>query len=95
MIGVDYELFWTLNPKSLSAFIKAFSLKQKYDDAMAWQAGMYIKLAIASSLGKDNKYPKKPFLENESEQKPMSQEEIKRRFMIHAQLINSKFRKED
>lgn len=93
MIGVDYDLFWTLNPKSLSPFIKAFSLRQKYDDAMAWQAGVYVRMAIASSFSKDVKYPNKPLMDK-AEPKQMSADEIKRRFVAHAKLINSTLGKE-
>ena len=93
MIGVDYELFWTLNPKSLSPFVKAFNLKQRYDDAMAWSNGAYVRMAIASSLSKNVKYPSKPLM-SKGEDKPMTSEEIKRRVMAHAQIINQKFKKE-
>lgn len=96
MMGVDYELFWTLNPKSLSPFIKAFSLKQKYDDATAWRNGLYIRLAVASCFNKSAKYPTKPMSHNgEDENRPMTAEEIKSRMMATANRINSQLRKED
>lgn len=97
MIGVDYDLFWTLNPKSLSPFVKAFSLKQKYDDATAWRTGMYIRLAIASSMDKNSKYPSKPMLEEGSvkQSNTMTAEQIKNKMMARAKLINSRFGKED
>jgi hypothetical protein len=97
MIGVDYDLFWTLNPKSLSPFVKAFSLKQKYDDAIAWSQGIYIRMAIGSCLSKNTKYPEKPMMADKVKiepPKPMTMEEIKRRFMAHANDINVKFGKE-
>jgi len=40
MIGVEYDLFWRLNPKSLTPFVKAFSMKAKYEDSLAWTMGM-------------------------------------------------------
>ena len=89
MIGVDYDLFWTLNPKSLSPFIKAFKLKQKQADVQNYNLGLYIRMAIASCMDKNSKYPNKPLMDKHDE--PMSAEEIKRRFMAHAQLINQKF----
>lgn len=95
MMGVDYDLFWTLNPKSLQPFIKAFELKQKNNDTMAWQFGQYVRMAIASVLSKDGKYPQKPILsKDEVVAKQMSAEEIKARFMAHAQRINARFGKE-
>ena len=94
MMGVDYELFWTLNPKSLSAFIKAFDLKKKYDDSLAWQHGYYVRMAIGSAMSKETKYPKEPvFFKDTSKQEDaqMSSEEMKRRFLAHAQRINASF----
>jgi len=92
MIGVDYDLFWTLNPKSLSPFTKAFSLKQDYDNTVAWSQGLYIRLAIASCLDGKVKYPNKPLNRGSSE--PMSTEEIKRRMLAQMALVNERFRKE-
>jgi len=94
MIGVDYDLFWVLNPKSLSPFIKAFRLKQEYDDVVSWRNGMYIKLAITSSFNKNSKYPEHPLL-SKPKIKEESQEVIMDRFLRHMNLINSKFRKEE
>ena len=93
MIGVDYDLFWKLNPKSLIPFTKAFSLRQKYDDTIAWQNGLYIKMAIASSFNKQAKYPDHP-MTVERVEREMPQEEIKRRFMRQMELINAQKRSE-
>lgn len=93
MIGVDYDLFWTLNPKSLSPFVKAFSLKEDYDNTLAWSQGLYIRMAIASCLDKKSKYPEKP-LGRKKKDEPMSTEEIKARMMAQMGLINQRFRKE-
>jgi hypothetical protein len=90
MIGVDYDLFWELNPKSLEPFIKAFQLKQRYEDAMNWNLGNYFRMAIASSMSKNAKYPNKPMLENKESKQHMSPEEIKKRFMAHAELLNAR-----
>lgn len=87
MIGVDYDLFWTLNPKSLSPFVKAFDLKQKYDDRLAWQTGAYIRYAIASVLSKGNAYPQEPF-SSKGVQREMTPEEIKEKMMRNAEIIN-------
>lgn len=97
MIGVDYELFWELNPKTLAPFIKAFSLKQKYDDTVAWQHGYYVLSAIACSFGKNKKYPDAPVFSKEviNEDSEKRAQILKQRFMKHAQLLNSKFGKDD
>ncbi len=97
MIGVDYDLFWTLNPKSLEPFIKAFSMKTDYEDIMAWRQGMYIQRAIASALSKDSPYPKEPMFTSKDlkeEDEVARQRLIKERFMNHMTAINRKFEKE-
>lgn len=95
MIGVDYDLFWTLNPRSLSPFVKAFDLKQKYDDGVAWQHGVYVQQAIASCLNKSSKYPTKPMMSKTTYREvPMSAEQIKARVMAQMNVINSKLGKE-
>lgn len=88
MIGVDYDLFWTLNPKSLSPFIKAFELKQDYDDELAWRLGAYVKVAITSSLG-DSNYPEQPFSKKRTK-KYMTPDEIKEKMMVNAEIINAR-----
>lgn len=93
MMGVEYDLFWELDPKSLSPFVKAFSLKTRYDDTMAWQQGIYIRMAIASCLDKNVKYPKKPMIaEKVTKTKSVDNEQIKFNFLNHAQLLNKKFK---
>jgi hypothetical protein len=92
LIGVDYDLFWTLNPKSLQPFHRAFILKQKYDDTVSWQLGNYIRIAIASSFNKSAKYPDRPATSMSSGEATM--EEIKERFLRKAKMINKSFGKE-
>ena len=92
MMGVDYDLFWTLNPKTLSPFIKAFSLKQRYDDFLAWQHGKYVTMAIGSSLSKEIKYPTKPFL-TQAEVDPT--QDMKQRILARVEVLNSRFNKEE
>lgn len=93
MIGVDYELFWTLNPKSLSPFIKAFSLRMKYDDKVAWQHGIYVKLAIASSFNKNSKYPTSPSMSSIPvvETEKDKQNKIKEKMFQQMSLLNLRF----
>lgn len=93
MIGIDYDLFWSLNPKSLAPFVKAFSLKQKENDRNMWIQGLYIRMAVASSLSTKCKYPQEAFM-SQKENKELDMLVIKDRFMKHANLLNSRFRKE-
>ena len=88
MIGVDYDLFWKLNPKSLAPFVKAIKLRQEYDDSVAWQTGLYVKMAIASSFNKQSKYPERP-MTAKAKVVEMPQEVIKDRFLRAMEAINA------
>lgn len=96
MMGVNYELFWTLNPKTIVPFTKAFYLSQQHKDEADWRLGQYIRGSIASVLNKNAKYPSKPFLADFDpfETEETRRKKIKQRFMAHATLLNQKFRKE-
>jgi hypothetical protein len=95
MIGVDYDLFWTLNPKSMKPFVKAFELKQQHENQIAWLQGMYIRLAIISAFNKESKYPNKPLTDEKKKAKPKLSpaEEIKQKMFRQMQIINSRFEK--
>lgn len=95
MIGVDYDLFWTLNPKSMKPFVKAFELKQEHENQIAWLQGMYIRLAIISAFNKESKYPNKPLTDEKKKAKPKLSpaEEIKQKMFRQMQIINSRFEK--
>lgn len=91
MIGVDYDLFWTLNPKSLIPFVEAFKLKQQMQDVFAWEIGAYVRDAIASNFSKTHKYPHQPH-SMDLKAKEMPQEIIKERFLRDVSKINKKFK---
>ena len=55
--GVDYKLFWHLNPRKLTPFRKAY---EKDTDFKAWLHGNYVAEAIACCFGKDHEYPSMP-----------------------------------
>lgn len=97
MMGVDYELFWSLDPKSLSPFVKAFSMKKEQEDAMMWQHGLYVRMAVLSSLDKNVKYPKKPMMAEQMAEKretpEQRQKRLKEKFLAHVTLINAKIKK--
>lgn len=100
MIGVGYDLFWTLNPKSLQPFIRAFELSQRNNDMLAWRSGMYIKLAIGSTISDKIKYPNHPFsvdndIEiNEEEKSNKKMKKIKQTMMERMLVLNSRFKKD-
>lgn len=93
-IGVDYGLFWELNPKSLEPFVKAFSLSQENIDRNNWLQGMYIKMAIVSSMDKKTNYPTKPFSEKASKKLSPREHmlEIRDKVLRTANVINSNFK---
>lgn len=92
-MGVDYDLFWTLNPKSLAPFTRAFELKRKIKDREMWQHGIYIQHAIASAFNKHSRYPSKPFLDDTPE-RTMTPQEIKERVLVQMEIINMRFNRE-
>ena len=65
--GIDYKLFWHLNPTKMKPFRKAYEEKCKQDDFNAWNTGRYVMEAIASCFGKHT-YTEQPYtLKNEVE----------------------------
>lgn len=78
---MGYELFFKLNPKKLNPFVKAQESKVKYEyeriDYEAWLNGLYVRLATASVLSKDVKYPNKPLFLSEKDQLEGQQENSK------------------
>ena len=65
MIGIDYNLFWTLNPTKIKPFIRAFNLKQEREqlqlDTLAWNIGGYVISVVNAVLsGGKETYPQKP-----------------------------------
>lgn len=70
-IGVEYELFWSLNPKKLRPFVKAYenTLKQRtlQSNYAAWISGIYATYAIASAMSEHTEYPEKPLALYENE----------------------------
>lgn len=96
MMGVEYDLFWTLTPKSLEPFFKAFELKQNNDDLIAWQHGVYIQMAVASLLDSKMEYPNEPMsMKKVKIETPQSRmEKIKETMMERMAIVNSQFEKE-
>ena len=73
-IGVDYSIFWKLNPKKLEAF--------------AWLSGMYFGEMASSLLSKKHRYPKAPHpLEPPTEQQRF--ERAKNKMLSWANKVNA------
>lgn len=95
-IGVDYSIFWTLNPKKLESFAKAFKQKTEFEfkrkkeeiNFSAWLNGIYFGEAVSALFNKRCKYPKEPFpLEPPTEESKFV--EMKSAMTIWAKKVNS------
>ena len=78
-IGVDYDLFWSLNPRKLQPFVNSFKMKQEikteYINYHTWLQGIYFGRALVAILDKNQEYFKEPIdFQKIKEQK--SQEEL-------------------
>ena len=78
LIGLDLHYFWTLNPKQFAKHVKVFNEKEqerlKEKDLFNFMLGKY----IAFAFNDPKKYPSKPFLENDTDLKPMTDEEMEK-----------------
>ena len=67
-MGVEYSLFYTLNPNKLKPFVKAYELQQQLElDKIyleTWLSGHYVTLAISTALG--GEYPEQPITVEET-----------------------------
>ena len=84
-IGVDYKLFWHLNPKKLKAFYKADEITIKRRDAEMWSMGQYILSAVSVATdhclnGKKAKsqYIKEPLMRSQNRNNELSEEELQK-----------------
>lgn len=94
MIGVDYDVFWGLDPKTLEPFTKAFRLKMELQDSTNYQLGAYVRLAILSSMEKKVKYPKAPiFTERKKNSNTMTAEEIRNKMMQTMKTMNRRLKR--
>ena len=77
-IGLDLHYFWSLNPKQWAKHIKAYTEKEqarlKEVDTFNYLLGKY----IAFAFNDPKKYPSKPFLENNTDLKPMTDEDMEK-----------------
>ena len=77
-IGLDLHYYWSLNPKQYAKHIEVFNKKEqlrlKEADLLNFMLGKY----IAYAFNDPKKYPSKPFLENDTDLKPMTDEEMEK-----------------
>lgn len=89
-MGVSYEQFWELTPRSLNVIVEGYKLRRKVVDEQNWLLGGYVFQAVSVALGnsfrKKNQKAKsyfeqldKPFLNNIGDNVEMSEEEKQRK----------------
>lgn len=77
-IGLDLHYFWSLNPKQWAKHVNVFNenekrrLKEK--DLFNYMLGKYIGYAFNDP----KHYPSKPFTDKDTENKPMTDEEMEK-----------------
>jgi hypothetical protein len=78
MVGLDLHYFWSLNPKQWAKHIEVFNKKEqrrlREADALNHLLGKY----IAFAFNDPKKYPSKPFTDQNTDLKPMTDEEMER-----------------
>ena len=77
-MGLDLHYFWSLNPKQYIKHVRAYNEKQKQRikemDELNYMLGKY----IAYAFNDPKHYPSKPFMDNNTELKPMTDEEMEK-----------------
>lgn len=92
-IGVEYSLFYSLNPVKIGYFIEAYVQKQEVElDKIyleTWLSGQYILAALGTVLGESD-YPKEP-LTVEQTKKEEQQEAVEEKIKIKNEVDAIKF----
>lgn len=92
---MPYELYWDGRPELVIPYRRADILRQKRENNNAWLQGVYIRMAVASTLDKKSKYPKQPFEINAPQEKRRAgltskQERAKAAMAAFAERFNQK-----
>ena len=78
LIGLDLHYFWSLNPKQYAKHVETFNKKEQLRlqeiDMFNFMLGKY----IAYAFNDPKKYPSKPFLDTNTDLKPMTDEEMEK-----------------
>lgn len=99
-LGVDYKLFWSLNPRKLKPFVLAYELelKDKMEEMnfSSWMIGIYMSYSMASVLGENSNYPESPLslFEQKDDEMDRSVRESEL-FGAYAAMFNKTFNKEN
>lgn len=78
LMGLDLDYYWRLNPKQWAKHVKVFNQREqqriKEKDMFNWMLGKY----VAYAFNNPKHYPSKPFAENDTDLKPMTDVEMER-----------------
>ena len=78
LIGLDLHYFWSLTPKQYAKHVKIFNDREnqrlKEKDLFNYMLGKY----VAFAFNDPKHYPSKPFLEKDTDLKPMTDEEMEK-----------------
>ena len=106
--GMTEAEFWTMNPKRIRPYKKAYEMKLKEKDEESWLQGLYFHQALLASVGnmfrgkgaKPYQYPDKPFTSSSkpvASNKPLSEEERKQQvnnLFLSLKVMQSNFNNE-
>lgn len=105
-IGISYNDFWNMNPRIVKVCIEGYKNKinreLEYDNYVAYLSGIYVRDALASTVGnmfskkssKPIEYPREPYPVTEKQQEYNEQQEIERQrqlFMARLQAMQTNF----
>lgn len=88
---MTYKQFWFDDPQLYYIYEESYLDGLKEKDALNWQLGQYIQLAIGSCLAKECKYPNEPMFYAHEEKKPQSVFDMRDKFLSMVQQVNKRF----
>ena len=77
-MGVDLHYFWSLNPKQWAKYVEVYIEKEKMRIKEVDMFNFILGKYIAYAVNDPKHYPKKPFTHNDTDLKPMSDEDMEK-----------------
>ena len=105
-VGISYNDFWNMNPRIVKVCIEGYKNKinrdLEYDNYVAFLSGIYVRDALASTVGnmfskkssKPIEYPKEPYPVTQKQQEYNEEQEKERQrqlFMARLQAMQTNF----
>ena len=91
--GMTYEQFWFYDPQLYYIYEEVYLDKLKEKDALNWQLGQYIQIAICASFDEKGrcKYPETPMFYARENDKPKDVFDMRDKFIRMVEQINKNF----